>query len=70
MWHDRLWRIKNYSIQRLIKLELLPNIIFKKNHKCEVCVESKFSKPSFQTIEINNEPLSLIHLNIGDLKIV
>lgn len=43
-------------------------MIFKNNHKCEICVESKFKKLSFQTIKINSEPLDLFHLDIDDLK--
>ena len=39
----------NYnSIQSLINLDLLPSMIFDKNHKCEFCVESKFIKTSFR----------------------
>jgi len=54
----------------LINLELLPNMIFLKTYKCKVYVESKFTKHSFQTIQINSEPLDLIHLDISDLKMV
>jgi hypothetical protein len=32
----------------------------KKNHKCEIYIESKLTKLSFQTIKINCEPLNLI----------
>jgi hypothetical protein len=45
-------------------------MIFKNNHKYEICVESKFKKPSFQTIERSIEPPNLIHLDIGDFKFV
>jgi hypothetical protein len=43
-------------------------MIFEKNLKCEICIESKFTKPSFQTSKRSSEPLELIHSDIGDLK--
>jgi len=43
-------------------------MIFEKNYKCEICVESKFTKPYFQTIERSSESLDLTHSYIGDLK--
>ena len=36
-------------------------MIFEKNHKCEICIESKFTNPSFQTSKRSNESLELIH---------
>jgi hypothetical protein len=47
VWHYRLSHVNYNSIQRLINHELLPSMVFKKNHKCRICVESKFSKPLF-----------------------
>jgi hypothetical protein len=43
-------------------------MIFEKNYKCEICVESKFTKPYFQTIERSSESLDLTRSYIGDLK--
>ena len=68
MWHYRLSNVNYNSIQKLINHELLPSMVFKKNHKCRICVESKFSKPLFQTIKKISEPLDLIHLDIDYLK--
>jgi hypothetical protein len=45
-------------------------MVFEKTHKYEVCVESKFTKTSFQIIDIISEPLDLIYLGIGDLEFV
>ena len=42
----------------------------KKNHKCEICGELKFTKPYFQIIKRSNEPLNLINSDIDDLKFV
>jgi hypothetical protein len=44
-------------------------MIFEKNLKCEICIESKFTKSSFQTSKRSSEPLELIHSDIGDLKV-
>ena len=40
------------------------------NHKCEICVESKITRASFQSIERSSEPLELIYLDICDLKFI
>ena len=42
----------------------------KEIHKCEICVEAKFLKNSFHSIDQNTEPLRLIHSNLCDLKFV
>jgi len=67
VWYDRL---SHNTMQRLIKHELLPSMIFEKNHKCEICVKSKFSKLYFQIIKKVSKPLDLIHSDISDLKFV
>jgi len=58
------------SIQSLVNLELLSNMIFEKNHNNEVYVKLKFIKFYFQIIERGSEPLNLIHLVIIYLKFV
>jgi len=35
VWYDMLSYVNYNSIQRLINFNLLPPIIFEKNHKCE-----------------------------------
>ena len=69
VWHDRLDHVNYNSMQRLINHELLPRMIFEKNHKCKIYVELKFTTPSFQIIERSSEPLCLIHSNISDFKV-
>jgi hypothetical protein len=45
----------NYNfIKRLINYEL-PSMVFKKNHKCEIYIKLKFTKPSFQTIKKSSD---------------
>ena len=36
--------------------------------KCEICVESKFVKHPYKSIERNSKRLDLIHTNICDMK--
>ena len=39
------------------------------NEKCQVCVESKFSKPPLHSVDNRvSEPLDLIHIDICDMK--
>jgi hypothetical protein len=51
VWHGMLGHVNYNYIQRLINHELLPSMIFWKNHKCEIYVESKFTKLYFQIIK-------------------
>ena len=51
-------------------MECLPKFQIDPNHKCEICVESKLTRTSFQSIERSSEPLELIHSDICDLKFI
>ena len=58
----------NYkTLQKLINLEVLPNFECNKS-KCQMCVESKYAKHPYKSIERNSNPLELIHTNICDMK--
>lgn len=50
MCHERWGHMNNNYTQMLINLDFLPSMIFEKNNDCGVCVESKFIKLFFQTI--------------------
>ena len=39
-------------------------------HKCEIYVEAKLTRSSFQTIEKNIKALELIHSDVCDLKFI
>ena len=54
----------------LVSLECLPNLKFDPNHKCEICVETKLIKASFNKVDRSTEPLNIIHTYIYDLKFV
>jgi len=70
LWHGRLGHVNYGSLRRLVNLESLPKFEFDPNHKCEICVEAKMSRVSFNKIERSTEPLDLIHTDICDLKLV
>ena len=70
VWHGRLGHVNYNTLRRLINMECLPNFKIDSNYKCEICVESKLTKTSFQSIERSSEPLELIHSDICDLKFI
>lgn len=70
LWHDRLDHVNYNSLRKLVNLNLLPSIDINKKHKCEICVETKFTKASFPSVERSTTPLELIHTDLCDLKFV
>ena len=70
IWHGRLGHVNFDTLHKLMNLELLPKFNIDANHKCEICVESKLTRASFQNIERSTEPLELIHSDTSDLKYV
>ena len=57
-------------LRRLSNLDFLPKFAIDNNHKCEICVESKMTRPPFNSIDRITKPLDLIHSDICDLKFV
>ena len=49
-------------------LKYTSKLNLKEIRKCEICVEVKFAKNSFHSIDQNTEPLGLIHSDLCDLK--
>ena len=70
VWHGRLGHVNYNTLCRLINMECLLRFKIDPNHKCEICVESKFARTSFQSIERSSEPLELIHSDICDMKFI
>ena len=70
VWHGRLGHVNYDTLRRLINMECFPKFQIYPNHKCEICVESKLTRTSFQSIERSSEPLELIHSDICDLKFI
>ncbi|KAJ9556796.1 LOW QUALITY PROTEIN: hypothetical protein OSB04_011410 [Centaurea solstitialis] len=68
MWHGRLGHVNFNSIQRLSKLNCIPNCDIDSKYKCPICVEAKLTRTSFQSIDSKTEPLDLIHTDVCDLK--
>ena len=70
LWHGRLGHVNYDTLHRLINLDLILFFLIDSKHKCEICVEAKLTRSSFQTIEKNTEPFELIHSDVSDLKFV
>ena len=70
VWHGRLGHVNYDTLRRLINMECLPKFKLDPSHKCEICVESKLTRTSFQSIERSSEPLELIHSDICDMKFI
>ena len=69
VWHGILGHVNYDTLHRLMNMECLPKFQIYPNHKCEICVESKLTRTSFQSIE-SSEPLELKHSDICDLKFI
>ena len=67
LWHARLGHVNYKSLQKMINMEILPKFECNKS-KCQVCVESKFAKHPYNSVERNSEPLDLILTDICDMK--
>ena len=68
IWHGRLGHVNYGSLKKLVNMNCLPKFEIDLNHKCEVCVEAKMTKKSFQNIFRNSETLNLIHTDICNFK--
>ena len=67
LWHARLGQVNYRSLKNLSNLGYTPKLNLEEIRKCEICVEAKFAKNSFHSIDRNKEPLELIHSNLCDL---
>ena len=68
LWHFRLGHVNYRSMYKMTNLGLLPKFGVNKTHKCEICVESKFARKPFKSIERSSELLELVHSDLCDLK--
>ena len=51
----------------MVNLGVLPDFKYDKS-KCEICVERKFVKNPYKSIERNSKTIDLIHTDICDMK--
>lgn len=70
LWHVRLGHVNYGTMKRITNLGLIPRFELDARYKCETCVETKFAKKPFKSIERTSEPLQLIHSDLCDLKFV
>jgi len=68
LWHARLGHVKYKFLQNLSNVGYIPKLNLEEICKCEICVEAKFAKSSFYSVDQNTEPLELIHSDLCDLK--
>ena len=69
LWHARLGHVNSRSLHRMMNLGLIPKLDFDVKSKCEVCVESKFARHTYKTVQgRTSELLDLIHIDICDFK--
>ena len=68
LWHAKIGHVSVDSIKRLKHLNLIPKLYNMNLSKCEACVEAKFHKKPFKSIERHTELLELIHNELGDFK--
>ena len=64
LWQGRLGHVNYGSLKRLINLNHIPTFQIYIKHKCKTCVEAKMTRLSFQIIEMDAEPLDMIHSDI------
>ncbi|GAB2265737.1 hypothetical protein Dimus_037845 [Dionaea muscipula] len=57
-------------MRRLANMNHIANFSMDNRHKCEICVEAKLTRTSFQAVERSTKPLDLIHSDVCDLKFV
>ncbi|GAB2286946.1 hypothetical protein Dimus_039799 [Dionaea muscipula] len=70
VWHGRLGHVNYGSMRRLANMNHIPNFSMDNQYKCEICVEAKLTRTSFQAVERSTKPLDLIHSDVCDLKFV
>lgn len=70
LWHAKMGHVNYRSLYRMMNLGLLPkqNLNNNKRSKCEVCVESKYSRHSYKSVEKSNVLLGLIHSDLCDFQ--
>ena len=68
LWYARLEHINYKSLQNLSNVGYIPKLKLEEIYKCEICVEAKFAKNSFHSIDRNIKPLGLIHSDLCNLK--
>ena len=68
LWHVRLGHVNYKSFHNLSNLGYILKLKLKELRKYKICVEAKFAKCSFHSIDRNTESLGLIHSDLCDLK--
>ena len=51
LWHSRLGHVNSRSLYIMVHLGIIPKFEIDFKKKCEVCVESKFSRQSYKYVQ-------------------
>lgn len=70
LWHSQLRYMTYKSLSKLMNQSLILVLTIGPNHNYEVCVEAKFAKTLFHSVQRITSPLELIHNDICDMKSV
>ena len=68
LWHARHDHVNFAYIRRMKQFGLLSNFSNSKVEKCDVCVDAKSTKKTCKSVERETKLLSLIHIDLDDLK--
>lgn len=53
-------------MKRMMSLNLIPKFNIAPSARCEICVQSKFARKPFKSVERSSKPLELIHSDVCD----
>ena len=66
IWHGRLEHVNYEKLKKMMNLNIIPKSSVDLKHKCEVCVQAKFSRKPFKPVKRNTQLLELIHSDVCD----
>ena len=68
LWHARLGHVNYNSVNRMVKLGLMPSNLHDNRDKCEICVKTKLTRKPFSSVnKSSSNLLELMHFDICDL---
>ena len=68
IWHARLEHVSSRYIKKMQYLDLINNIDYSSLSKCQICVTSKLTKKTCESVSRETKLLELIHSDLGYLK--
>lgn len=65
-WHARLGHINSDCMKRMMTLNLIPKICVNPSSRCEICVQAKFTRKPFKSVNRSTSALQLVHSDVCD----